>query len=738
MFLNGIKFTINQPQATAHAYRFSVTSGRYRNMICFSGSPERFHHFRAALIFGLLGEEHEHVKQSIIYCSDDNGDHWIVDRAATRLKVFRNKMELESSTAEHLFLSALLELSPDDLELEDARSRLISLIDLHCRDGKYYGRNLRDQNHAGRHNFMEELNRLVEPQKKSVRQFLGLDSDLEPEQYRLLAQGLDQMVAQWQLNELQLQNQKVPTEVHSDMRMERIARLKEELRILETLEQLSQVFNDPAKSPTVLRERLDQVEDRLRRLRTEHRLASLDRFAEEVDWEKLLSIYCRYKAYEKLERFFRLISHRAENRYQPLADRYLESMQEFIRSDRKILSELEQTLSGLTQCIQQATQKPVTPQVKKRGVAAWIDKIVDANSSQSDTVVNDSEDQNIWQDLLEDSRSLVNKVLRILGKLQSDFDISRQSSDEGLQDLLLRQEKIVAEYGRARAQWLEASKALHLDPNVNLKDIISLLRNLSEIQKLLGDRDQIQEGLNTYRSKLSLVREELRAWYQVTGSAKDSNLAQPSMILRELKTILSYQNKKKFQLSKLENEQITLEARTEIYRGMIQVKRDLLYRWRQHFSSLSLEAPDFCQADLPLFCDSINKISALYSCLRADEAPREFRDWLEHLSLDTPMTIFQIPRSTLSESERSEFLMNLQFASPHGHALILSQDPLITESMKSVGISCASEIDLSQASRGAERSKPLSSKSLTHQEPPRKILSERAQAALELFKARNL
>ena len=87
MFINGVKFV--KSDQSIHAYKFALASGRYRNLVCFYAGSEEVSLFQSALMFALYARSCEEIKQAIVYFSDDNGDHWIIDRRLDQVKIFK-------------------------------------------------------------------------------------------------------------------------------------------------------------------------------------------------------------------------------------------------------------------------------------------------------------------------------------------------------------------------------------------------------------------------------------------------------------------------------------------------------------------------------------------------------------------------------------------------------------------------------------------------------------------------
>lgn len=739
MYLNGLKL-VRQDGETL-AYKFTSPGGRFRSILALQARPDQLVLIRRAIITVLSDSPPELLRQVILYCSDDQGDNWIIERGSNRQRIWRNRDEIPFETGFAKLRLALSGLDfrqvKQDAECHEklALSDLVQIAQLRRENGHFLAELTPEDQSSEDRIFTNQLHQSLASELSFITDFLQLDEKPELSRLVQLAPGLSQMIHQSEFIRQQLQQVNPTRTATAEVRLDQLTKLKEELRILHHLETLYEELHQPGRSPGVLKDRLQQIEDRIeflcQDLPLSHKLTKIA----DVDWDRFMQILVRFKSYEQLERYFRLTVNRAENRYQPIADHYFDCIEDFIRSDRKILGELEQALCSLTEYSQQSqTRKAeVPPSGWLRRLDQWFDRQQADQTSGSHA--QDGEDE-ACDPLLENSRSIVNQTLRLLGKLHSDAELSKQANDESLREIQFKLEKVTREYGKARDLWLKTAKALHLDPQMSLKSGMMLMQKIGELLRLQSEKVELTNSLNHYRSQLSLAREHLRTWYQVTGSAKDASLEQPSILLRELKTIVSYRNEKKQQLDKLQQQQFQHQSQSNQMRGIVQLQRDLNYRWQQHFQVLGYVAPEIDNRNIKKLAAAIIKIASLHEVLKHQTPPVQWDEFVANLSVDIPLTIVHTLFDGSSREQKQEFVSALRQVSSHACMLLLIHEQDLLQPLREAGISVATEVDLTKANRTGAVAKPKLEPAPGQES--RKIISERAAAALELFKARNV
>lgn len=720
MFINGIKYIGSDQKA--YAYKFGLSTGRYRNLICFHGSLESIHQFRAAIFYGLTGHEDDTITQTILYLSDDNGDHWIVDRSRQRLRILKNKNLVEAG-AESMLKRALLEWDPAELP-DDAA--LIEWIELQRYREQWVGqKRLLGSLDSGYDDFVKKIRQKLQNELQSLQAFLGLQAELDLNSLKSFCDLGWEPYCELEYLKQQLSSLNQDFRGHHLAHPEDIHRLENEVKLIRKLGATAGPLLDPGQSPLVLRERFQSVETALQELMTKLDLESIPKVESTADLERLIPILARYQVYEKLEQAYRKVVARADNSVRPVLGHYVDSMRSFLRQDRKILGELEGCLERVQQSARHLAEES-EPQAPRHGLARLFERMREPPPQVSSAPAKPQRDE-----LLQQSRQAVNTILQRLGELHSNFDMASQRFDEGLNEVDERHEKVVKELGAVKDTWLKSAKSMEVDPNISLKNLLQLIADYARLLRLEQERQQLRDQLFDYRSRLHDIEAQIGEWYRLTGSQKAAEFSQPSMLLREAKVILSYRDKKEKQLEKLSKNKLRAEA----FHSMEAQLRDRLAQaqrgWRDALAIFDLADQDPRQKDWKQFFSTAFQVRSCIELVDRFQSGQPAWEYFANLSLETPLTVFQMPKRLGGEHGRNQLIGDLENASPHGHALLLVQDPLLADILQGMGIACAQQVAKStnKPAEGADKQEG-------RQRPA--VLSERARAALELFKARNV
>ncbi|MFW7381029.1 MAG: hypothetical protein ACOH5I_19595 [Oligoflexus sp.] len=714
MFINGIKYVAIDQKV--QAFKFGLSTGRFRNLISFHGKPEDIHRFKAAVIYALAGLEDESIVQAILYLSDDNGDHWIIDRSRSRSKFFKNKKEILAG-GEQALKRSLLEWNSGERSVDDAA--MVEMVDLQFLQSEWIGQKTIVGQELERDELYVRVQQRLRQEIDYLRRFLQVESDTDLVTLKLFLDNAWPAFQDLQNHEEQLKTLAKDFSLDSMVDATDIVRLEEEVQVIRKLASVAAPLLDPGKSPLVMKERYQKVEQDIEALSAKLGFKDIPKFHEDVDWARLIGLLARYQAFERLEQAYRKMVTRAENSLKPVLGHYIDAMRGFLRQDRRILTELEKSLDLVTQCVVQADQPQELP---KKGIRSLLDRFSEVR--EPNPVMSDEQ----REEILGTSRESVNAILRILGEMHSNYEIASQRYEEGFDEIFHRHEKIIKELAVTKDMWLKSAKSLNIDPNSSIRNLLSMISELSQLINLDQERQNLRRMIADYRGSLRQVEDQLQIWYRLTGSQKTLDLSQPSILLREAKIILSYREQKEKLLEKNLKHKLRLEA----FQAVEQRQRSQLLeaerRWKEAFSYLGKSEAFSHKQDWSQFFIVGLQVRALSDLIDRFQSGSKAKELLKNLSLDVPLTIFNIPRHAQGEKRRNLLLNCLESASPHGHAIILNPEPQLAENLQSLGIISAQEVDLTK--KKVEAPKPA-------HESEALVLSERARAALELFKGKN-
>ena len=88
MIVNAIRFLETNSQEWK-AYRFSMGTGSFRNFMCVSGNRQTIENLRAALVYGLTGQQDVVLAEASIQLGDDAGNSWVVHRTGSQVNYLK-------------------------------------------------------------------------------------------------------------------------------------------------------------------------------------------------------------------------------------------------------------------------------------------------------------------------------------------------------------------------------------------------------------------------------------------------------------------------------------------------------------------------------------------------------------------------------------------------------------------------------------------------------------------------
>ena len=107
---------------------------------------------------------------------------------------------------------------------------------------------------------------------------------------------------------------------------------------------------------------------------------------------------------------------------------------------------------------------------------------------------------------LEDCHRAVNSTLRKLGELYGSIEEFQEEFSDVNKDIELYYNKIEAESGKFKSNWVDLAKELEVDVNISVESLLLYMNSRSTILYLSAKRNEIREEILSFKDILSEAR----------------------------------------------------------------------------------------------------------------------------------------------------------------------------------------------------------------------------------------
>ncbi len=715
MFIDGIKAVLTDSSETK-VWRFRRDTGSRRHLCAVWAQARDQEIMRASIRWALFAVRDARLKAALVHLTDSNGETWIFDRQVDQFRCFRNRQLFDGRwdvCLKELFKDYMMPGAGESLNL-GACLREFEL--------RFDGQGLLalpQQRSLQRPSSWEKvgLERMTQA-RQSLENFWGQAIFQQAQDLPGILDFGDGMARR--VHVLQQQKRDVDKVFQQLDRIDNHVchRLEYEVELLAKIEAVAQPLMDPGKSPRVLQDRLREIESELQQLCDRWGIKSLPPVEPDQDWTQILSVLTRYLACDKLEKATRKSLHDARSNFKPVYEEYRKSIIRFLQNDKDLIRELEHCLQELNQHVRLAAAE----QEKQRdNLAGKLNKLL--GLAQLDNHVK-TEGSALGPHSLDQARGAVNQCLKDMARLYGEIEHNEGSHEQNFKELEGRYEKILAEYGKAREQWLALAKEVGLSPDIGVKGLVEWINQLSRVQTLHQRRVKLQEELQEQRAQIKTLVLLLADWRTHTGSQKPGS-PDPATALSEARNVLLYAEKKREQLQSLR----ALDSKLEAYQGLKQkLDRDseaVQQRWQQGLEHWKLPSRDL---SLDLW-EPVSRAGREYMLLEQlfKEVHKPLRDAqvFGPEAMDGPLTIYTSRESKLDNRERLQILQWIEHADDGSLGLILTEDKLLFEMLTKMG--------LSRVEFQEEKSVEGAASAGVSPKPSKPVISDRARAALEVF-----
>lgn len=716
MFIEGMKIIL-QDGDTPRVWRFRNDQGVHRNICVLEAPEDEQQLFMAALRWGFGGPKDPRIKAAMIHLTDNDGDAWVLDRSVDQLRAYKNRHPFDGRSE-----SCLKEILKDYLpaETQDAVtfSDVLREFDL-LFDGTALKAQARSMGRVRTSAFERKGRERSQEMVQSLQMLLRLEQPPTPTVIEQLLQNGEAIMRR---------NFALRQEAHdvggvaahlNQLDTSLSTRLEQELKQLEQIQETATPLLDPARSPKVLKERLGEVEQELLNLNSSLELKTMPAPDADIDWSLILQTLTRYMAYEKLEKAARKSVQDARSLVKPAYDEYRTSVSRFLQIDRDLIRELEQCLAEIADGVRRSEGDDAG---KKDGLAVKLNKLLGWQAKEGEQPGQPA--PSAAQEL-DQARLAVNLCLNQIGKLYADLEAHSELHDQKLQDLDDRYEKVVAEYGKAREQWLAVSRKAQLPAETSLRSLINYINNYNKINLLLQKKTRLEEELTTWRAQVKNLGRLLEEWRTHTGSQKSLALDNIHLILAEARGVLQYVTKKRSQLEKIRGIESKQEAFRQLRERIDQDFTHLSACWKKLTSKIGLgELPMPTEQWGQIYAAGIEWL-ALDRLFVPDSKILKNEQIFAAETLDHPLLSLHWKTGTQGNKARIALLQQIEHADDAGLVLLLTDDSVLVEMIQRMGVSLGMR---STAKAPQPQAAP--------QPAVKTVMSEKAKAALEVFTSR--
>ena len=715
MFLSGVKYQLTADSQIA-AFRFRRSESGHRYLLSHSGggSPR---HLTAALEFAFGGGESRDVASALVQFTDDNGDHWTLDRSKDQFTISKNRQALTSESG----LRELQQVLNGDPEI--ALSESIAHFDLTGHDA-----NISAKRKDVRLRRQDRFNLFAEAQAEDYLnkcvQFLGLPQSISQVSLSDFVQSARQLTDEHRILEQQLQevisSQYDPADDFDDSSLKTLAN---ELKLLDMLDQEASFFNDPSHSFAVIKEKLLSTEQQLQKLCEGNGIGALPSLDQEIDWSLVIHCLSRLQVYQKLELAYRRSQIDIDGYVKPVFAKHIKQAKSFLLADKSLLDTIQTSLSFITNRLEELSEP--APAVPKLGL---LRKIFDDKHSAEPLA------QQIDPQMLANSRAHVDQILGSINQMCLRLEKGGEDYSRQFDEIHDRYEKIVQELGKAKAKWQQCAEHYHLDPDLTLKGILSLIQNLGRISTLYLAKKDLVEKKQDYLTRVERCRRRVDEWRLLTKSQNSSDISQPSILLGETRALLRLKEQKKQQYEK----QMKLSHRNNFYRGLrselVRKQGRLGSSWTRLFKLVGGVPRDIDGAKWEQFFVWAAKAKACLELVAKSRKPLKGGLIFSDEQIDQALTVFYVD-SAFDTASQIELFRLIDFHQPRANLLFVYQSVELKQRFEKAGFGISEPVKMRAPAAAANVSSEQSNKPATPRDP---VMSEKAKAALELFKSRNV
>ena len=554
MIINAIRYQTHSNDKETYL-RFTRPSPKLRHIGLVSGSKDELLGFMQAFSFCLTGDHQDRLLSASLNLIDGDGNSWVIDRNQGQVRVFCNREVVPEGLTQGQLATAF------DLDVDFQRVHIDQVLrsyELKDQAGALVAEPIRWERGPAREP-LQDIYLATRAQMEGLFPKLGALEDVKIlavlDQLEPLYRNYEALFAQSELLKKQLwEDAKKMTQSLDDVRAQ--------IELGEKIKAKAARILDPGYSPKVLWEQYYQIEEELADTLADKSLIDSEANPESVPFEKCLNLLARLKIYESLVRASKMALQKSETDLTPTLKAYYQTIEAFLQNDTEITKELQSCLTILTEAMTPIKKKAplsVLAPFKTYWSKHWSDRW---QKLKVKLPLLSPPEAPEWDEghSLGKIRLAIDYALGRLGELHANLKKAPDTVSEAFSGMMERHERLTAEYSRLNYSWQELARQHKIPLQCQIKDLMQLIALYGEITSLKAKRESLKNEIHAYKASLSELKQLVEAWRQLTGSSKQADLDNPTLLLQEIRAILDHASHKKHQASKLRELQIKLQA----------------------------------------------------------------------------------------------------------------------------------------------------------------------------------
>ncbi len=782
--------------ANPEVFRFTAGTAGLRHAICFQTATEHgLEKALSALALVLNGSSSEMISDAAIQIADSAGDTWVLTRGTQGFSVSRNGTTLSPEQIKKSLISALLDI---DLAIGSASGQesglgassrgvyadgdpIAAILEVNRgADGLLQITNLSrtSRNTASRElatnksgpDFKVFAEDSLRSSISAISTFIGPNIAGRIESQREILPQLIAEIEPLTITAREMQRQLKEVETPGAFSLEdqkRLDSLLPEIELIDKIKSLAMPLLDPSDGISAIQDRLRAIEHELSLRLASSGTQTLPELTHPVlnrEWRKALRPLAQYQASKALLEQWRATLDSTRDELDPLVAEHLHSVEESIRRDSELSSELEASIQFLRlkmapvpssiaafQPVQQPAARNANQQspnskggVVHQVVNTWFDKLRDSIQgaqplSQPATSVQRPQEfpPRAYLEMLEATEVAVTSTTKRLEVMQSHLEAIRSEIDGQRDSLANTLSRIEVQCQEANRTWLEVAKEAGIGQEAadfQVDQLIDLLLNRFELLKLQEERDELRAKLQDRLSRFDALERLIVDWRHLTDSQKALDLSHPGIVISEARSIIRYREEKNRVAERLRQLRERGKSAFSQLARMEENARKLENDWQAVLRANALPSISPADPRWPATIDAARRIISLQQLISEFERSCEvserkkartaLEEEVSREAAGRPVQIHVWRINSPTEEDREHFLRFAREQSSGALLVVLTEDTTLAAQMFHQGSGRA--IEIKQQSARIPAARPVN-QSRTEQAP---LLNTKARQAL--------
>jgi hypothetical protein len=580
MHISMLQF-VGKGESIPTEWRMSAGNARLRQFACIQAASQNLEQFESAMLFALSGKNRGDIQRATIEVVDNDGDVWrIVRDASGESQVMKNQQALRSDL-EGTALNALLDIgTSDDPEKANILGLIARHFEIQVEQNKLTVQPNEDRQFStGR---LADFSR--RKQQEITVECAGMFQMRQLENPRLLTKLVTKIEPfYFQITELirQKRGLKEVNQHIEELASESLPVIEAQIGLLSEIESVAIPLTDPAQNPSLIQDKLNQVNQRIAEQNQQCGISDLPSFAGDIPWETMLSARARLEAFDRLIQAGEEMRTANEDGLRPAFDDALATVRTVLAQSNQLTGELERCLENVSQHANRIVE--YSNAIKSGGIKGKIANFVKPKSA----VILDENQTDPAQGLTT-IRTSIDFGLTKLGELLatvSSAETNHKKTQEGLHSQL---EKLFADFSKMRTTWQRLIQPFGIPEQIRFSELVQLACRHSDLLRLKDERQRLMAILQQRNHILARLEKLIVSYRQKIGSQKDLPLTTAEIIISESQNLVRYKQRKIEHLQKLREAEREIELFNRQKDAINSRLRGLLKSWSEAFEQLNI------------------------------------------------------------------------------------------------------------------------------------------------------